>query len=185
MAQGLTVATLLVLKRYMQIMQMKTSTEPPITPTNSRVCFKFDFPEELSEGEEDDVLVREGPEEETDGSEEFGLGVGTGVVVERVWNSGDGDGDGKGEDEGEGEGEEGGMRTLRSSAVDSSLWWTTSSVWSVFLKKKKRDCHAADQTNNEVSKESKRKEKKHTRDFCNDIPCTGSSMQGWNFCNIR
>lgn len=116
-------ATLLVLKRYMQIMQMKTSTEPPITPTNSRVWLKLDFLEGLSEGEEDDVLVREGPEEETDGSEEFGLGVGTGVVVERVWNFGDGDGDGKGEGEGEGEREreEGGMRDLRSSAVDSSL----------------------------------------------------------------
>ena len=73
-------ATLLVLKRYMQIMQMKTSTEPPITPTNSRVWLKLDFLEGLSEGEEDDVLVREGPEEETDGSEEFRLGVGTGVV---------------------------------------------------------------------------------------------------------
>ena len=44
-------------------------------------------------------------------------------MVERVWNFGDGDGDGKGEGEGEGEREreEGGMRDLRSSAVDSSL----------------------------------------------------------------
>ena len=66
MAQGLTVATLLVLKKYMQIMQKKTNRGPPIALTNSRVRLELDLLERLFEG-----------------VEEFGLDDGgAGVVVE-------------------------------------------------------------------------------------------------------
>lgn len=106
MVQGLTVATLLVLKKYIQIMT-RTSRVPPIEPTNSKVWYNFD-------------LLEEPLGEEEDGLEGLGLGVGTGGVV--AWLDIDvrptGDGIGEGEGEGEDEGE--GWRNARPSDIDDS-----------------------------------------------------------------